>query len=180
MDTSTSPMTQIEELTRTYSKDRQLLSDRMSQLDAELTAVKRRRLRGIRSALGKAQESGSKLESAITRHPELFEKPRTVTIDGIKVGLAKGKGQILWDNKEKVVKAIERHFPDQAEVLLKTTRTPVKKALTNLSTAQLKAIGCRVIDTGDQVVIKPADGELDKLISRLLEEASDSDMTEDE
>ena len=160
----------IEELTRHYGRERQILSERIAGLNAELEAVRKSRMRGIRNAVKKSLDAQHALANAIEANPELFEKPRTITIDGIKVGLAKGKGQILWDSADKVVALIEKHLPEAAESLIKTTRKPIKPALSNLTTAELKRIGCRILETGDQVVIKPQDSELDKLVSRLLEE----------
>lgn len=100
----------------------------------------------------------------------MFDTPRTVVFYGIKVGLQKGKGAIEWDDDAQVVKLIEKHFPEQADVLIKTTKKPVKKALAQLTVAELKKLGIVVEETGDQVVIKSTDSEIDKLVNALLKE----------
>lgn len=170
---STSAIDTIETLTRRYAADRATLSDRLGELDADLMAVKRRRLRGIRSALAKATDSKTALEAAIAGNPHLFIKPRTITVDGIRVGIQKGKGKIEWDDDAKVVALIEKYFPDAAEQLVKTARTPIKAAVANLTAADLRRIGVRIVESGDEVIIKPQDSELDKLINRILEDTKD-------
>lgn len=175
--TSTSPaqaqLDILEDLTRDFARKRETLQDRLRDLEHELTYVKRRRLRGIRSALALTQDAQAALESQIANNPDLFVRPRTITIDGVKVGLAKGKGKVEWDDVDRVVALIDRHFGDQADTLVKVTRTPVRAALSNLTIAELKKIGCRVEETGDQIVIKPQDSELDKLVNRLLSDTQD-------
>lgn len=178
MNTSNPAIEIIEQHTRAFARLRDSLQERISELDAELAAVRRRRLRGIRSALARAQDAQGRLEALIKANPDSFVKPRTITIEGIKVGLAKGKGQISWDNEEQVIKLIDRHFPDLVDTLVKVTRKPVKTAIANLTTAELKKLGCRVEESGDQVVIKPQDSELDKLVNRLLDESRDLEEEE--
>lgn len=165
----------IEDLTRRFGRARGELGERIGALEAELLAVKQRHLRGIRASLHKATDLRDGLTAEIEAHPELFAKPRTITIDGIRVGLAKGKGKIVWDDQDKVIALIERHFPSSADTLIKTSRAPIRAALANLTVAELKKIGCRVVESADEVVIKPQDSELDKLINRLLLDLTDKE-----
>jgi hypothetical protein len=37
----------------------------------------------------------------------------------------------------------------------------------------LKKLGCTVRDTGDEVVIKPVDGDVDKIVRALLKDATE-------
>lgn len=163
----------IEDLTRKFARERTQLADKLGDLEAELLAAKRRRLRGIRNQLARTQDAKAELENAITANAHLFLRPRTVTIDGVRVGITKSKGKVAWDDEAKVVRLIERHLPEAADALIKTTRKPIRAALASLTAAELKKIGCRVEETSDQVLIKTQDSELDKWVGRLLEETSD-------
>ena len=88
------------------------------------------------------------------------------------MGFRKGTGGIDWSDDDQTVKLIEKHFPKtQAELLIKTTKKPIKKALADLDVADLKRIGCTVESTGDVVFIKPADSTVDKHVNALLKEA---------
>lgn len=166
-----SPMEKTEHLTLAFRRQHDTLAERVTALEDEVEKLKRRRMPGIRSAVQAAAQARADLAAHIERHPELFEKPRTVVVAGIRVGLMKGKGQIVWDSPQSVCRMIRKHFPDQADTLIKITEAPVKKALANLTTAELKKLGARVEETGDAVVIKPVDGDIDKLVGALLAEA---------
>lgn len=168
-------MDTIEQLTRTFADRRTLLVERMQSLQDEMEAVKRRRLPGIRSALAAAQTARDNLQAGIAAEPTLFEKRRTRVFHNIKVGIVKGKGVLSFANPAKVVELIIKHLPEQTESLIKVTETPVKSALANLPTADLKRIGVTVTQTGDQVYIAPTDSEIDKLVDALVKEAAEDE-----
>jgi hypothetical protein len=165
-------MIDIEVKTKEYADARGVLADRVQRLNDEIEAAKRRLLPGIKKAVEVAAEKKAGLNSAIQAAPELFIKPRTIVICGIKVGLEKGKGkiEIPKEDEEKVVRLIEKYFPDQADVLIQTKKKPAKKALSGLTVAELKKLGITVEETGDQVVIKGTDSDVDKLVKALLKE----------
>ena len=48
---------------------------------------------------------------------------------------------------------------------------PIRKALSELTVTELKRLGVTVEEADDQVVIKPTDSEVDKLVGKLLEDA---------
>lgn len=169
--TETTPMTQIEQATQEFRKAYDLLEQRVDALEQEAQALKRRRLPGIKSAAQMVAERQSQLAALVERNPGLFEKPRTVTIAGIRVGIQKGKGKIVCDDPETTCRLIRKHFPDQADALIKVIEKPVLRSLGNMTTAELKRVGAAVTDTGDQIIIKPVDGDVDKLVNALLKEA---------
>ncbi|HDH00341.1 MAG TPA: hypothetical protein ENG80_00835 [Nitrospirae bacterium] len=164
------PLKEIEKLTKDYAEAREILSQRVQGLEEEVNALKRKALPYIRKSAEAAARRKSLLDAAIEGAPELFVNPRTVTIHSIKVGMQKGKGKIEWDDDAQVVKLIRKHFPEQSDVLVKTTDKPVKKALAQLTVAELKKLGIEVEETGDQVVIKSMDSEIDKLVNALLKD----------
>jgi hypothetical protein len=144
-------------------------------LHDEIEAAKRRRLPGIKSAIGKARDSRLRLANAIEHDKGVFAKPRTRIFHGIKVGLQKAKGKLQYMSAEKVVELIKKHFADQADVLIKTKETPVKSVLQQLSAADLKKLGCTIEETGDAVVIEPINTEIDKLVDALLGKDDDEE-----
>lgn len=161
----------IEQHTRRYADARDLLASRVQALQDDIEQAKRRKLPGIKKAAAAAAEARDKLRAAIEESQELFQKPRTLIIAGIRVGFTKGSGKLSFDDPARVVALIRRHYPDQADALIKVTEAPVRKALGNLSVSELKRIGVTVEETGDQVVIKPTDSEVDKLVNALLADA---------
>ena len=161
-------LTDISELTRKYAETRTELGAQLSDLQAALDAVTRVHKPVIRKLLAKAQAQRDAVVAAVDLHRDLFDKPRTQVYHGVRIGLQKGKGAITWDDEAAVVKLIRKHFPDLADTLIKTTEKPVKDALKNLTAAELKRLGVQVTETGDEIVIRPLDSDLDKLVSKLL------------
>lgn len=159
---------EIERLTKDYAEARANLAERVEALEAELAEARRRHITGIKRAAEAAARRREALSAAVDESRPLFEKPRTQIIHGIRVGVMKDKGQLAWDDDAQVVALIRRHLSEQADTLIKVTERPVKAALQQLTAAELKRIGVRLIETGDTVYIKPADSEIDKLVDALL------------
>ena len=168
----------IERLTREFADARERLSVTVRTLEYKIEALKRQYLPGIKKQVGLAQEKKADLAAVIGDNPDLFVKPRTIVISGIKVGFEKGKGSLDWESSEVVVKLIRKHFPGEADILIKTKETPRKKALSSLSVGDLKRIGVTVEETGDVVVIRPTDSEVDKLVDALLRDSDETDTEE--
>jgi hypothetical protein len=166
-------METIECAAKLYANTREALAARVRAADAELEAIKRQRLPGIKAALARAAEAETRLRTVIEAAPELFERPKTVILHGIKVGYRKATGKLIWDDADQVVALIRKHCPDQADVLIVVRETPSKSALSQLSVAELKRLGVRVVETGEEIVIAPTDSEVDRLVDALLKSALD-------
>lgn len=162
-------MSEIETLAKSFAEARTALGERYRALDAELETVKRRNLPALKRAAERAANAELRLAAALEESKSLFEKPRSVIVHGIRVGWVKGKGRIVVDDAGRVAGLIRKHMGERFDELVKTVETPVKSALERLSAAELKRIGVEVVEARDQVVIKPADGEVDKLIEALLD-----------
>jgi len=160
----------IEKLTKEFSESRQQLADRVRSLEDEINAIKRRRLSVIKSTVNTVMERQANLKAALEESRSLFVKPRTMIFHGVKIGFQKAKGKISWTDDAQVIKLINKHFPEQADVLIKITEKPVKDALQQLSAADLKKLGITIEETGDTVVIKSTDSEIDKFVDALLKE----------
>ncbi len=169
-------MDQIEGLTKKYADARSALGERVTALNDELTTTKRSHLRGIKSAVAAAARAHDELTEVLSASRDLFDKKKTHTFHGVRVGFQKGKGRIEWDDEEQVVKLIHRHFPEQVDALVKRTEKPVRSALANLSAGDLKRLGITVEDSGEVVFVKPVDGEIDKLVDALLADATAGDL----
>lgn len=164
-------LAELEKLTASFAHDREQVCALVASLKDEQDAILKRYLPRLRKAVAATQTSRSLLVTAVANHPELFDKPKTQVFHGIKIGLRKGTGGIDWDEDAKVCELIRKHFPkSQADLLIKTTEKPIAKAIADLDVADLKRIGCRVESTGDEVVVKPTDGEVDKVVAALLKE----------
>jgi hypothetical protein len=165
----------ITSLTRLYADAREDLAGQLTKLNEKIEALKREHLPEIKRLVARTAEREDVLKHAIEGAPHLFEEPRTIIAHGIRVGLRKGAGSVEWDDAAKVVELIKKHFPAQKDLLIKTTEKPKKKALLELSVADLKKIGCTAEETGDVVVIKPTDSQVEKLVTALLKDATEDE-----
>jgi hypothetical protein len=167
----------IEGLTKKYADARDNLSATVQKLEDQIEALKRQYLPAIKKQVAIASAHKLDLKNAIEDSKPLFNRPRTIIMHGIKVGLQKGKGKIEWnkDDVDRIVRLIEKHFPEQTDTLIKIKKSPVKDALENLAAGDLKKLGIVVEATGDQVVIKPTDSQVEKLVEKLLKEKDDGD-----
>ena len=158
----------IEQSAKTLRGARDVLAERATTLQTDIETVTRRKIPGLRSAVAAVAQADADLKSAIERQPTLFTKPRSVVLHGLKLGFQKGKGKIDWEDDAQVVKLIRRHFPEQFDVLCKTTEMPIKAALAALSVAELKKLGVSVEETGDVVFVTDSTAGVDKLVKALL------------
>ena len=169
MSTALETITKAAEV---HSQARSLLCERVTALQEAQAALHREHLPAIKRALTKAAESEAKLRALVEEHPECFVRPKTHVLAGIKVGYAKGKGALSFDDADSVVARIKKHLPEQADVLIRTKEAPVKEALAQLSAAELKKIGVTLSEAGDQTVVRPVDSEVDKMVDALLKAAT--------
>ncbi|MCU1279180.1 MAG: hypothetical protein JWM53_2726, partial [bacterium] len=139
----------------------------------EQERLARKYMERIKGHVARSKAAQAELRAEIEAHPELFVKPRTHILHGIKVGYRKATGKIDFDDADQVVKLIRKHFPEQFDVLVKTEETPIKKALVSLSAAELKKLGIEVNETGDVVEIKDTTSDVDKFVAALLKDETE-------
>jgi phage host-nuclease inhibitor protein Gam len=168
-------LTDIEKRAKAFADARAEVSSIVTVLNDGIDALKRDNMPALKRCIAKVAERHDNLRALIDANPQLFVKPKTVVMHGVKIGFAKGKGGISFDDPAQVVKLIRKHMPEQADVLIITKESPAKDALAQLSAAELKKIGCHVVNAGEQVVIKPADSEVDKLVDTLIKGATEAD-----
>jgi hypothetical protein len=163
----------INQRAEIYAKVHALLTEKVTALTAAQDALKREHLPGIKAGVRRAADAEDALRALVAEHPECFIRPKTRVLAGVKVGYQKGKGTLDYDDADAVVARIEKHLPEQADVLIRLKKTPVKDALAQLPAADLRKLGITLAEAGDQVVIKPADSEVDKLVEALLKGAQE-------
>lgn len=164
----------IEREARLHEEARLLLQQRVAAYNEGLAALASDHMPGIRRALNKAADIEARLRELVTANPASFVKPRTVVLHGTKLGYQKAKGKIGFDRPERVVERIKRLMPEQADILIHREEKPNKEALAKLSAADLKRLGCTVTADADEVVVRPIDGEVDKIVKALLKAAADA------
>lgn len=165
---SSTPAQKIEAACKAARAARDVLFERATTLQDELSALQKRKLPGIRNAVAAVAQADADLLTLLQASPELFVKPRSIVFSGLQVGYTKGKGTIQIDDAAQTIKLIRKHLPDQADALIKVKETPIKAAIKNLAVGDLKKLGITVQATGDVVFIADATDGVDKLVAALL------------
>ena len=159
----------LEPLARSFAAEHHRLADLMQDFDSQVEQLKRRYAPHLRARVAAAAQARQLLHTAIAGSPGLFVKPRTLVLHGVKLGFQKGRGGIEFDDADKVLALLRKKFGAGAPAYIRTTETPDKKMLAELTVTELKQIGCTVTDTSDTVVIKPADSEIERTVATLLQ-----------
>ncbi|MBE0598321.1 MAG: hypothetical protein IH614_13720 [Desulfuromonadales bacterium] len=165
-------LAQIDGLTRDFSDKRKALSSRVRALEDAIAALRLQHMPAIRTAADDVAEAQALLHAAIDESKGLFSRPKTMTLHGTKIGLQKAKGKVKFSNANNVIKLIKKHLSEKQELLIKTTEKLLKSGIEKLTVGELKQIGCEVAETGDEIVIKPTDSDIDKLVDALLKEGA--------
>jgi hypothetical protein len=161
----------IEKLAKMYAERREALGREVQTLTARIEELKARRRPWLNKLVDAAAGAAADLREAVFAAPELFQRPRTRVLHDIKLGWQKSKGVLEWEDESQVIRLIKKHFPERAEALILTTETPSKTALAQLPAVDLKRLGVTVRETGDQIVVKPVHGEIERLVDALLRDA---------
>lgn len=169
----TTTLSHIETECRLYALAREALASEVTTLNDEIEKLKRARLGRIKQLVARAGERHASLKAAIEEAPGLFVKPRTVQFHGIKAGYQKGKGGLAIADEDKTIEKIHDLYGDEATEYLHVTEKPDREALTKLPADALKKLGVHIVNATDEVLIKPTDSAVDKIVNALLKEATE-------
>jgi len=160
---------EIEGLTARLADASNALDEQLATYEQELQAVNDKHLRPLKKLATSVAQAQAELHEAIERSPQHFEKPKTLTMHGIKIGFSYSKGKLVFEDEPTVIKLLKKKFPDLEEVLINRTEKVNKdgvKAL-KLTDEELARLGLEIEGRGDTVLIDRAAGEIEKLLAKL-------------
>lgn len=163
------PLATIETLCSGYDAECAKLEEQIRALEKDLTEVRDRHMTRLKRQAGVVAAREAELLSTVAENPDVFERPRTLTIHGCKVGFTVCDGRVVWDDEETVLGLIHKRLPDQEDVLVRTTKAVNKDAVKQLPAVELARIGCRIEGAGDVPLVKRVGGEVEKLVRRLTD-----------
>jgi hypothetical protein len=168
-------MKEIEALAASYRQAHDAFDDALRAFERDVAAVRAEHRATLRRSLTTAANRLEKLETAIGESRHLFQKPRTTVVDGVKLGLQKGKDTLAWDNETVLIKRIETLFPDDIDLYVKTVQTPLKTPLAQLDDVTKRRLGVRVEPGADAVLVKLLDGDIEKMIRKIVDRDADDE-----
>lgn len=159
------------------SESRDTLSGLFLTLQAELDVVKNGAMPAIKRVARQVAKQHSELLDVIRENPDLFVKPRTYVVEGIKFGLLASQGSLTWDDDDAVCSRIfalasAGVIPaDQVDLLVVVTKKPVATAIKQLTPDVRRRIGVRLEGDGDQPLIKSVDNTIEKAVTSVINAA---------
>ena len=159
----------LEKLAAGYDGECLKIEDLVSAFEADMDLVRRQHIVALKRQACVIANRKAELQSAIECAPQLFVKPRTFTLNGVKLGYTTSPGSIVWDDDAQVVEKIRKLRAEEFSLLVNTIEEPRKSALKSLSPEDLKKLGCRIEGDGDVVILSRVAGDVEKLISKLIE-----------
>lgn len=175
------PMQDIQKRAAILASTRDALAGTLRELQARIDSLKRAELPRIQHSARAVASDYGKLADLIRGNRELFTKPRTYIVQGLRFGLAKRRGKMTWGTDQQLIERIKRLAAageiagDQIALLIQTTEKPVAKALEQLDARLLKKLGVTVEADCDDVLIKSVDGDVEKAVNAVIK-----DITADE
>lgn len=160
----------IEQSCAKLANARSLLNAKLIALKSEMDAVRRNHISSIRKTLAKVDELTAATRELVAAAPALFEKPKTTTLAGIKVGFQQTKARMEIEDAEETVARIRRLLPNTSDTYIQTEEKPIRAALAQLPAHSLRRLGIRVVEGADEPIVRPQDGEVEALCKNLLEE----------
>ena len=158
---------EIAGIARDYADAREALAEVVEEVRAEQRVALRRRMRTVQARVARTGAARDRLEAAIDERRDLFAKPRTQSVHGIKFGLRKGSGRLEGDEPEAIAR-IERQFPARAKDLVVVKKSLNREALKKLAVHELAKLGVALVQDADRIVITAATNDLDKLVEAML------------
>lgn len=113
-----------------------------------------------------------RLDELLASAPQLFVKPRSLSVDGVKAGYRKAEDTLDWDDEAVVIARIEALFPEQVDLLVRSQRSLNIDAVTLLEPAQRQRIGVRSISGADSHYISIGDNDVEKLAKLVIAAAA--------
>ncbi|ALC15629.1 hypothetical protein DSOUD_0842 [Desulfuromonas soudanensis] len=163
-------LAEIEKSTCEFADKRAALLALVQELQDEIEGTKRKRLPAIKEAAADLTIAHEALYAEVEGAAPLFEKPKTRTFAGIRVGFKKEKGKIVIEDEETTIALIRKVVPKLADQLVQKKEYCLKTGLEQLPAATLKMIGVTITADTDAVYIKPIGDDIDKFVGALLEE----------
>lgn len=167
----------IERLAAEYAAANEALSLENSLMAAEINTVIRARMPAVRTRIETAVAARDALRTAVASAPQLFAKPRTRVLNGVKVGFQRLKSVLAIKDEAPVIAKIHALMPERVEQLIRTSEALRRQALEALPAADLKRLGVGLVMGSDVIVTKPQAADAVKTAEAVLQswvEATDA------
>ena len=162
----------LEEIARLCRTYRDALDEKdalIQDVEHAQRRIARQKLRSMVALSGRITAAEAALREAVEASPDLFRRPKTQTLEGIKVGYRKKPGKIEIADEAASIALVRKKLAGKTGVLINVAESLDKNALRNLGVRELATIAVSLGEDTDAVVVglpkSPAGKTLDALIA---------------
>lgn len=119
------------------------------------------------------------LDGLLIAAPNLFVKPRSLTVDGVRCGYLKAPDTLDWDDDDAVIARIKALRPDLVPVLIRSRESLIIDALAGLDANALVTFGIRTVTGADAHFMTVGDNDAEKLTRIVIAAAASRQGEED-
>ncbi|THF60934.1 hypothetical protein [Pseudothauera rhizosphaerae] len=141
------------------------------EIKAAIQPIYDRHRAGMDAAAEEEAAAHRALMSLLEGAPQLFEKPRSVSVNGVRAGYRKAEDSLDWGDDAALIKRIRALLPAQADLLIRTEETLVADALAQLPAAAHQKLGINRISGADNPFITIGAADVEKLAQALIADA---------
>lgn len=113
-----------------------------------------------------------RLDELLMAAPNLFAKPRSLAVDGVRCGYKKEADTVDWADDAELIARIRALKPELVPILIRTEESLVLDALGGLDAADRQLLGLRTITGADRRFITVGDNDVEKLARTILADAA--------
>jgi hypothetical protein len=166
----------LEALAAAYAQAVDARRDRQAALRARLLAASLDLVPALRAASAAERDAHDALLAAVTATPDLFRRPRTRTVHGVKYGWQAGKASIAIPDEAKTLALIKQKLPPEQQVLLIRVKESVeRRAVLDLTAQDLRRLAITQVPGQDAPLVSLPKDDIDKLVDTLLAASAGED-----
>jgi hypothetical protein len=141
------------------------------EIKTAVTPIYDRHRTGLDAAAEEEARARDELQQLLEGAPQLFTKPRSFVINGVRAGYRKEEDSLFYADETAVIARIRALIPDQADLLIRTEESLVADALPQLDGNARRRVGISLITGVDRAFITIGDSDVEKLARTLIADA---------
>lgn len=141
------------------------------ELKLAMTPIYERHRAGLDAAAEEEAAAKEKLQALLEGAPQLFTRPRSIVINGVRAGYRKDEDTLYFSDEKAVIGRIRALLPDQADLLIRNQESLVIDALPQLNANDRRRVGISLVTGVDRLFITVGDSDVEKLARTLIADA---------
>jgi hypothetical protein len=139
-----------------------------TELEAATRPIYQRFVQALDKTAADKSVAYAELMQLLDASPQLFVKPRSISVGGVKAGWRKEQDALNWEDEGVVIRRIRALLPDSEDFLIRTEESLIADGISQLSASDQVKIGVRRIPGIDAPFASIGASEVDTLVKAIL------------